>query len=131
MRKTGETRSSTVSTRLRPTVSRMQKAAAAPVVGDEAEALGAGAADRGQARGRAVDLDHARPFAVARRAIERGEQFGAPRAHDAGEADDLARAHDEAHVLRRLPAGPLGPGRESLRARARRTGLPNVVARLG
>ena len=47
---------------------------------------------------------------MARRAIERGEQFGAAGAHDAGEADDLAGAHDEAHVLGRLPAGPRGPG---------------------
>ena len=37
-----------------------QEPAAAPVVGDEAEPLAARAADRGQARGRAVDLERRR-----------------------------------------------------------------------
>ena len=69
------------------------EAAAAPIVGDEAEALRARAADRGEARRRAVDFDHARPSAGSGGAVERGQQLRAPGAHDAGEADDLAGAH--------------------------------------
>ena len=108
MRKPGETRSSTVSTMLRPTVSRMRRplprrsSVTSPRPSARAPEDGTGRL--------AVDLDHARPFSMARRAIERGEQFGPAGAHDAGEADDLAGADDEAHVLRRLPAGPRGPG---------------------
>ena len=109
-----------------------EEAAAAPVVGDEAEPLAARAADRGQARGRAVDLER-RPtiFRLPGRAIERGQEFGAPGAHDAGEADDLAGAHGEAHVLGRLPAGRARPGREAGVLERAGRGLPNAVARCG
>ena len=87
--------------------------AAAPVVGDEPDALGARGADRGEAGRAAVDLDHAEPASRPGGAVEGGQKLGPSRAHDAGEPDDLAGPHLERNLDRRLPAGADAAGREA------------------
>ena len=53
-------------------------------------------------------------------AVERGEELGAARAHDAGEADDLARVDVEGNVhaapASRRARGAVGSGRCSSRS---------------
>ena len=90
--------------------------AAAPVVGDEGEPRPARGPDRGQPRRPPVDLDRAAPAPGRPGAVERGQELGPPRAHDAGEPDDLARMHVERHVR-----GACQParGRARLEGRAR------------
>ena len=67
----------------------------------------------GPALRRAVEADLAAALAQAE---QRLEQFGAPRADEAGEAEDFARPHREARVL--------GEARRAEVARLRSAGAP-------
>src|SRR4051794_6997982 len=83
------------------------QAGAPAIVADEGNAGAASLRNRGQPDRPFLDLDAARPDALTARAIERREQLGPSRPHDAGEADDLAGAHVERDLARRTPPGPV------------------------
>ncbi|MCW6508989.1 hypothetical protein [Lichenifustis flavocetrariae] len=58
-------------------------------------------------RGRlAADLDRAAPAAARSEAVQGRQKLGAADPHQAREADDHARVHDQGDIMRRLPAGP-------------------------
>ena len=110
MRKSGETLAQDGHHQIAPDAVAQHEAAAAAIVGHETQTLRARIPDRGEPRGRAIDFDHAGPAPGSGCAVERGQQFRAPCAHDAGKADDLAGAHLERDAVRRLPAGARASG---------------------
>src|SRR6185503_12570083 len=77
------------------------------VVADKGDAGAARLRYGGQPDRPFPNLDAARPCAGTARAIERREQLGPSRSHDAGKADDLAGSHIQRDLARRTPAGPV------------------------
>ena len=123
MKPKGEMRRSTDMTRLRPTLSRSMRPLPRRSSVTKARPARRARRDRGQpARARRRPRRRPASARAAGRAIERGQQLGAPGAHHAGEADDLAGVHAQRDVARRLPAGAVRACGESARDRGAAAG---------